>query len=117
MGRQTRTVARPRLRATAGAYLGTTVTEAVVAIPAYFNDSQCTATQDTGVIAGLDVLHITDEPTAAVIAYGLDKKVQGERNVLIFNLGGGTFDVSLLSIKESSRSRPLRGHALGWGGL
>jgi len=71
-----------------------------VTVPAYFNDSQRQATKDAGTIAGLNVQRIINEPTAAAIAYGLDKKDQGERNVLIFDLGGGTFDVSLLSIEE-----------------
>ncbi|KAF8522226.1 hsp71-like protein [Hysterangium stoloniferum] len=89
-----------KMKETAEAYLGTTVTNAVVTVPAYFNDSQRQATKDAGVIAGLNVLRIINEPTAAAIAYGLDKKVTGERNVLIFDLGGGTFDVSLLTIEE-----------------
>ncbi|GJD01663.1 HSP70-like protein [Colletotrichum higginsianum] len=72
----------------------------VVTVPAYFNDSQRQATKDAGLIAGLNVLRIINEPTAAAIAYGLDKKTDGERNVLIFDLGGGTFDVSLLTIEE-----------------
>lgn len=72
----------------------------VITVPAYFNDSQRQATKDAGLIAGLNVLRIINEPTAAAIAYGLDKKVEGERNVLIFDLGGGTFDVSLLTIEE-----------------
>ncbi|KAK9787378.1 hypothetical protein WJX73_009990 [Symbiochloris irregularis] len=78
------------------------VKRAVVTVPAYFNDSQRQATKDAGAIAGLDVLRIINEPTAAAIAYGLDKKssTAGERNVLIFDLGGGTFDVSLLTIEE-----------------
>merc|ERR1711890_3730 len=84
---------------TAEAYLGKKVTHAVVTVPAYFNDAQRQATKDAGVIAGLTVMRIINEPTAAAIAYGLDKK-EGERNVLIFDLGGGTFDVSLLSIEE-----------------
>jgi heat shock 70kDa protein 1/2/6/8 len=67
-------------------------------VPAYFNDSQRLATKDAGAIAGLDVLRIINEPTAAAIAYGLDQKTKEEKNVLIFDLGGGTFDVSLLSI-------------------
>jgi heat shock protein 1/8 len=71
-----------------------------VTVPAYFNDSQRQATKDAGVISGLNVLRIINEPTAAAIAYGLDKKSQTERNVLIFDLGGGTFDVSLLTIEE-----------------
>jgi L1 cell adhesion molecule like protein len=89
-----------KMRETAEAYLGTTVNNAVVTVPAYFNDSQRQATKDAGLIAGLNVLRIINEPTAAAIAYGLDKKVEGERNVLIFDLGGGTFDVSLLTIED-----------------
>jgi len=90
-----------KMKETAEAYLGTPVTEAVVTVPAYFNDSQRQATKDAGMIAGLNVLRIINEPTAAAIAYGLDKKKgQGECNVLIFDLGGGTFDVSILSIED-----------------
>lgn len=90
-----------KMRETAEAYLGGTVNNAVVTVPAYFNDSQRQATKDSGLIAGLNVLRIINEPTAAAIAYGLDKKSDsGERNVLIFDLGGGTFDVSLLTIEE-----------------
>jgi len=89
-----------KMRETAESYLGETVTNAVVTVPAYFNDSQRQATKDAGLIAGLNVLRIINEPTAAAIAYGLDKKIEGERNVLIFDLGGGTFDVSLLTIEE-----------------
>ncbi|TEB31233.1 heat shock protein 70 [Coprinellus micaceus] len=89
-----------KMKETAEAYLGTTVNNAVVTVPAYFNDSQRQATKDAGTISGMNVLRIINEPTAAAIAYGLDKKVQGERNVLIFDLGGGTFDVSLLTIEE-----------------
>ena len=73
---------------------------AVVTVPAYFNDSQRQATKDAGTISGLNVMRIINEPTAAAIAYGLDKKVGKERNVLIFDLGGGTFDVSVLSIED-----------------
>jgi len=76
------------------------VTDAVVTVPAYFNDSQRQATKDAGTISGLNVLRIINEPTAAAIAYGLDKKVGAERNVLIFDLGGGTFDVSILTIED-----------------
>jgi heat shock protein 1/8 len=76
------------------------VKNAVVTVPAYFNDSQRQATKDAGVISGLNVQRIINEPTAAAIAYGLDKKGSGERNVLIFDLGGGTFDVSLLTIDD-----------------
>ncbi|KAJ0423844.1 heat shock protein [Aspergillus carlsbadensis] len=89
-----------KMRETAESFLGETVNNAVVTVPAYFNDSQRQATKDAGLIAGLNVLRIINEPTAAAIAYGLDKKVEGERNVLIFDLGGGTFDVSLLTIEE-----------------
>jgi L1 cell adhesion molecule like protein len=81
------------------AYLGREVKNAVITVPAYFNDSQRQATKDAGVIAGMNVLRIINEPTAAAIAYGLDKK-GAEKNVLIFDLGGGTFDVSLLTIEE-----------------
>lgn len=83
------------------AYLGHPVTEAVVTVPAYFNDSQRQATKDAGTIAGLNVLRIINEPTAAAIAYGLDKKSTAERNILIFDCGGGTFDVSILNIEDS----------------
>ena len=79
-------------------YLGKQVKKAVITVPAYFNDSQRQATKDAGAIAGLEVLRIINEPTAAAIAYGLNKK--GERNVLIFDLGGGTFDVSILNIED-----------------
>merc|ERR1712180_266914 len=80
--------------------MGKKVDNAVVTVPAYFNDSQRQATKDAGTIAGLNVLRIINEPTAAAIAYGLDKKVGEERNVLIFDLGGGTFDVSVLAIED-----------------
>jgi len=86
-----------KMKEVAEAYLGKKVTHAVVTVPAYFNDAQRQATKDAGVIAGLVVLRIINEPTAAAIAYGLDKK-EGEKNVLVFDLGGGTFDVSLLTI-------------------
>nr|AGE92596.1 heat shock cognate protein 70 [Ericerus pela] len=89
-----------KMKETAEAYLGKTVTNAVVTVPAYFNDSQRQATKDAGTISGLNVLRIINEPTAAAIAYGLDKKGHGERNVLIFDLGGGTFDVSILTIED-----------------
>jgi heat shock protein 1/8 len=89
-----------KMKETAEAYLGKTVSDAVVTVPAYFNDSQRQATKDAGTIAALNVLRIINEPTAAAIAYGLDKKVGHERNVLIFDLGGGTFDVSILSIED-----------------
>jgi len=89
-----------KMKETAEAYIGKEVKEAVITVPAYFNDSQRQATKDAGTIAGLNVLRIINEPTAAAIAYGLDKKGGGERNVLIFDLGGGTFDVSLLTIDD-----------------
>ncbi|KAL1505844.1 hypothetical protein ABEB36_005307 [Hypothenemus hampei] len=89
-----------KMKETAEAYLGKAVTNAVITVPAYFNDSQRQATKDSGTIAGLQVLRIINEPTAAAIAYGLDKKGHGERNVLIFDLGGGTFDVSILTIED-----------------
>merc|ERR1719399_1672157 len=82
------------------AFTGKSVKDVVVTVPAYFNDSQRQATKDAGTIAGLNVMRIINEPTAAAIAYGLDKKASGERNVLIFDMGGGTFDVSLLTIED-----------------
>ena len=92
-----------KMKEVAEAYLGKDVKNAVVTVPAYFNDSQRQATKDAAVIAGINCMRIINEPTAAAIAYGLDKKAENggaERNVLIFDLGGGTFDVSLLTIEE-----------------
>ncbi|XP_018411968.1 PREDICTED: heat shock-related 70 kDa protein 2 isoform X4 [Nanorana parkeri] len=89
-----------KMKEIAEAYLGRQVPNAVVTVPAYFNDSQRQATKDAGTISGINVLRIINEPTAAAIAYGLDKKGTGERNVLIFDLGGGTFDVSVLTIDD-----------------
>ena len=89
-----------KMKETAEAYLGGKVNNAVITVPAYFNDSQRQATKDAGTIAGLNVMRIINEPTAAAIAYGLDKKGSAEHNVLIFDLGGGTFDVSLLTIED-----------------
>jgi len=90
-----------KMKETAEAHLGQKVTDAVITVPAYFNDSQRQATKDAGVISGLNVLRIINEPTAAAIAYGLDKKKRSkESNVLIFDLGGGTFDVSILTIDD-----------------
>ena len=86
-----------KMKEVAEAYLGKEVKYAVVTVPAYFNDAQRQATKDAGVIAGLEVLRIINEPTAAAIAYGMDKK-SGEKNIVVFDLGGGTFDVSLLTI-------------------
>jgi heat shock protein 1/8 len=83
-----------KMKEIAEAYLGKKVNDAVITVPAYFNDSQRQATKDAGAISGMNVLRIIDEPTVAAIAYGLDKKSEGEKNVLIFDLGGGTFDVS-----------------------
>jgi L1 cell adhesion molecule like protein len=88
-----------KMKETAEAYLGKEVKKAVITVPAYFNDSQRQATKDAGTIAGLNVLRIINEPTAAALAYGLDKK-KGDHTILIFDLGGGTFDVSLLQIDE-----------------
>jgi molecular chaperone DnaK len=87
-----------KLKADAEAYLGETVTQAVITVPAYFNDSQRQATKDAGKIAGLDVLRIINEPTAAALAYGLDKK--SSETILVFDLGGGTFDVSILEVGD-----------------
>jgi heat shock protein 1/8 len=89
-----------KMKETAESYLGTSVRNAVITVPAYFNDSQRQATKDAGAIAGLNVLRIINEPTAAALAYGLDKKLKGEQNVLIYDLGGGTFDVSVLTISD-----------------
>jgi len=91
-----------KMKETAESYLGGTVSDAVITVPAYFNDAQRQATKDAGTIASLNVLRVINEPTAAAIAYGLDKKdtSTGEKNVLIFDLGGGTFDVSILAIDE-----------------
>src|ERR671936_3198445 len=88
-----------KLKRDAEAYLGDTVTQAVITTPAYFDDAQRQATKEAGQIAGLEVLRIINEPTAAALAYGLDKGA-GDETVLVFDLGGGTFDVSVLSIGE-----------------
>ena len=90
-----------KLKATAEAYLGHPVKSAVITVPAYFNDAQRSATKDAGTIAGLNVHRIINEPTAAAIAYGLDKSQDSEKIVLVYDLGGGTFDVSLLSIEDN----------------
>ena len=90
-----------KMKQIAEAYLGEKVTNAIITVPAYFNDSQRQSTKDAGLIAGLNVLRIINEPTAAAIDYGLDKLSEaGRRHVLIFDLGGGTFDVSLLAIEK-----------------
>ena len=91
-----------KMKETAEAYLGKTIKDAVITVPAYFNDSQRHSTKDAGTIAGLNVLRIINEPTAAALAYGLDKNTETSKpkNVLIFDLGGGTFDVSILTIND-----------------
>ena len=91
-----------KMRSIAEAYLGATVNDAVITVPAYFNDSQRQATKDAATIAGLNAKRIINEPTAAALAYGLDKNLKGDQNVLIFDLGGGTFDVSILTIADGS---------------
>jgi heat shock protein 1/8 len=99
-----------KMRTTAEDYLGEKVNNAVVTVPAYFNDSQRQSTKDAGTISGLNVLRIINEPTAAAIAYGLDnasKMKHKGQNVLIFDLGGGTFDVSLLTIEEGEHLPPF----------
>src|ERR1700729_1243736 len=85
-----------KLKRDAESYLGTAVTQAVITVPAYFDDAQRTATKEAGQIAGLEVLRIINEPTAAALAYGLDKEGEADHTVLVFDLGGGTFDVSVL---------------------
>ena len=89
-----------KMKQTAEAYLGEEVKDAVITVPAYFNDSQRQATKDAGALAGLNVLRIINEPTAAALAYGLDKKLTGEQNVVVFDCGGGTHDVSLITIDD-----------------
>ena len=89
-----------KMKEIAEAYIGSTVTDAVITVPAYFNDAQRQATKDAGTIAGLNVMRIINEPTAAAIAYGLDKKGSGEKNILIYDLGGGTFDVTIMTIED-----------------
>ena len=89
-----------KLKETAESYLGEKVIDAVITVPAYFNDAQRTATKDAGTIAGLNVLRIINEPTAAAIAYGLDKKTDKEQTILIYDCGGGTHDVSIVSIED-----------------
>ena len=88
-----------KLKADAEAYLGETITEAVITVPAYFTDSQKQATKDAGKIAGLDVKRIINEPTAAALAYGLEKE-EGQHKILVYDLGGGTFDVSILELGD-----------------
>lgn len=95
-----------KMKDTAEAYLGTEVKNAVVTVPAYFNDAQRQATKDAGIVAGLNVMRILNEPTAAAIAYGVDKKINrsncvGDKTILVFDLGGGTFDVSIVVMKNN----------------
>ncbi len=87
-----------KLKADAEAYLGETVTEAVITVPAYFTDSQRQATKDAGTIAGLDVKRIINEPTAAALAYGIDKET--DQKIMVYDLGGGTFDVSIMEMGD-----------------
>ena len=89
-----------KMKETAESYLGHEVKDAVITVPAYFNDSQRQATKDAGIIAGLNVKRIINEPTAAALAYGMDKKCENEKNILIFDMGGGTFDLSILTVDD-----------------
>jgi molecular chaperone DnaK (HSP70) len=93
-----------KMKKTAEDYLGEPVTEAVITVPAYFNDSQRQATKDAGRIAGLEVKRIINEPTAAALAYGLDKQ-GGDRKIAVYDLGGGTFDVSIIEIADVDGER------------
>ena len=108
-----------KMKKTAEDYLGEPVTEAVITVPAYFNDSQRQATKDAGRIAGLDVKRIINEPTAAALAYGMDKK-RGEPKIAVYDLGGGTFDISIHRNRRSRRRAPVRSavhqrrHLPGW---
>ena len=97
-----------KMKKTAEDYLGEEVTEAVITVPAYFNDSQRQATKDAGRIAGLEVKRIINEPTAAALAFGLDKK-EGDRKIAVYDLGGGTFDISIIEIADVDRRAPVRG--------
>lgn len=89
-----------KMKETAETYLGEDVKDIIITCPAYFNDAQRQATKDAGAIAGLNVIRIINEPTAAAIAYGLDNKSDKERNILIFDFGGGTFDISILAVED-----------------
>ena len=89
-----------KMKKTAEDYLGETVTEAVITVPAYFNDSQRQATKDAGRIAGLEVKRIINEPTAAALAFGMDKQTRGDRKIAVYDLGGGTFDISIIEIAD-----------------
>ena len=94
-----------KMKKTAEDYLGEPVTEAVITVPAYFNDSQRQATKDAGRIAGLEVKRIINEPTAAALAFGLDKAEKGDRKIAVFDLGGGTFDISIIEIADVDGDR------------
>jgi molecular chaperone DnaK len=89
-----------KLKADAESFLGDKVTEAVITVPAYFDDSQRQATKDAGKIAGLEVKRIINEPTAAALAYGLDKEGKADEKIAVYDLGGGTFDVSILELGD-----------------
>ncbi len=89
-----------KMKQIAESYIGEPIKNAVISVPANFNDSQRQATKDAGTIAGLNVLRLLNEPIATAIAYGYDKKINGEKNVLIYDLGGGTFDVSIVTIDD-----------------
>ena len=93
-----------KLKTDAESYLGETITEAVITVPAYFTDSQRQATKDAGKIAGLEVKRIINEPTAAALAYGMDKE-EGQHKIMVFDLGGGTFDVSILELGDGEIGR------------
>ena len=110
-----------KMKSVAEDYLGKQVKYAVVTVPAYFNDAQRQATKDAGTIAGLKVLRVINEPTSAAIAYGLDKDIKGEKNILVYDLGGGTFDVTVLCIEDGvfevkSTAGDTHLGASGWGG-
>jgi molecular chaperone DnaK len=89
-----------KIKESAESYLGETVSQAVITVPAYFNDAQRQATKDAGKIAGLEVLRIINEPTAAALAYGVDQQLKGDRTIAVYDLGGGTFDISVIEISE-----------------
>jgi len=97
-----------KMKKTAEDYLGESVTEAVITVPAYFNDAQRQATKDAGRIAGLEVKRIINEPTAAALAFGLDKTGKGDRKIAVYDLGGGTFDISIIEIADVGRHLPGR---------
>ena len=109
-----------KMRSVAEGFIGDEIKNAVVTVPAYFNDAQRQATKDAGTISGMNVKRIINEPTAAAIAYGLDKK-SGEKNILVYDLGGGTFDVTVLCIEDGvfevkSTAGDTHLGPCGWGG-